>query len=95
MGKKIKEYWKNGPFWAKILFWVFLTIGAALIIASWFVPPMGVIDGSVLAAFGEIQGFASLGLGFEAIYEGMNVTLSKGDTRIDVSREENCSCDVK
>lgn len=50
--------------------------------ASWFVPPMGVIDSSVLAAFGEIQGFAGLGVGFECIFRGMDVKWSKGDTEI-------------
>lgn len=53
-------------------------------IASWFVPPMGIIDSSVLASFGEIQGFASLGVGFECIFEGMDVSLQKGDTQIDI-----------
>lgn len=95
MGKQIKEYWTNGPTWAKVLFWIFLIIGTGLIIASWLVPPMGIIDSSVLAAFGEFQGFASIGLGFEAIFQGKNVTLSKGNTQINVSQADNCSCEVK
>lgn len=88
MAKRFKEYWQNGPRWARILFWIFLGIGAALITASWFVPPMGIIDSSVLAAFGEIQGFASLGVGFECIFEGMDVSLQKGDTQIDIKSKE-------
>ena len=84
MAKRLKEYWQNGPKWARILFWVFLGIGTGLIIGSWFVPPMGIIDSSVLAAFGEVQGFASLGVGFECIFEGMDVSLQKGDTQIDI-----------
>lgn len=90
MGKKIKEYWGNSPKWARILFWIFLGISTILIIGSFFVPPMGKIDPSVLQGVGEIQGFASLGVGFECILEGMNVTLQKGDTTINVSRNENC-----
>lgn len=90
MGKKIKEYWGNSPKWARILFWIFLGISTILIIGSFFVPPMGTIDSSVLQGVGEIQGFASLGVGFECILEGMNVTLQKGDTTINVSRNENC-----
>lgn len=90
MGKKIKEYWGNSPKWARILFWIFLGISTILIIGSFFVPPMGTIDPSVLQGVGEIQGFASLGVGFECILEGMNVTLQKGDTTINVSRNENC-----
>lgn len=84
---KLKEYWGNNPKWARILFWVFLGISASLIIGSFFVPPMGVIDSSVLSAVGELQGFAALGVGFECIFTGMNVSLEKGDTKINVSRE--------
>lgn len=90
MGKRIKEYWGNSPKWARILFWIFLGISTILIIGSFLVPPMGTIDPSVLQGVGEIQGFASLGVGFECILEGMNVTLQKGDTTINVSRNENC-----
>lgn len=87
---ELKKYWGNSPRWARILFWVFLGISTILIIGSFFVPPMGTIDPSVLQGVGEIQGFASLGVGFECILEGMNVTLQKGDTTINVSRNENC-----
>jgi hypothetical protein len=84
---KLKEYWGNSPKWARILFWVFLGISTALIVGSFFVPPMGSIDPSVLQAVGEIQGFAALGVGFECIFTGMNVSLEKGDTKINVSSE--------
>ena len=93
MGKRIKEYWSNSPKWARILFWVFLGISTILIIGSFIIPPMGKIDPSVLQGVGEIQGFASLGVGFECILEGMNVTLQKGDTKINVSHNENCEAD--
>ena len=45
---RMKEYWKNSPKTARVLFWVFLGISAGLIVGSFFVPPMGVIDASVL-----------------------------------------------
>lgn len=92
MGKKFNEYWSNSPKWARILFWVFLGISAGLLIASWIVPPMGTIDSSVLAAIGELMGFASLGVGFECIFAGMSVSLQKGDTTINVSHDSNCEC---
>lgn len=95
MGKQIKEYWTNGPRWARVLFWIFLGISTILIIASWFVPPVGEINSSVLAAVGEMMGFASLGVGFECIFEGMNVTLKRGDTSINVSHDVDCNCETK
>ena len=45
---KLKKYWDNGPKWARVLFWVFLSIGVGLMIGSFFVPPVGVIDPSIL-----------------------------------------------
>ena len=88
MADKIKNYWGNSPKWARILFWIFLGLSAMLIVASWFAPPVGEINSSVLAAVGELQGFASLGVGFECVFAGMDVTLSKGDTKINVSKHE-------
>ena len=84
---ELRKYWNNSPKWARILFWVFLTISTGLIIGSFFVPPMGVIDSSILQAVGEVQGFAALGVGFECVFTGMSVSLQKGDTTINVSRE--------
>lgn len=89
---KLKKYWGNSPKWARILFWIFLSVGVGLIIGSFFVPPVGVIDSSILQAVGEIQGFAALGVGFECIFTGMHVSLEKGDTKIDVSGETKCDC---
>jgi hypothetical protein len=45
---KIREYWGNSPKGSRILFWIFLGISAGLIIGSFFVPPMGIVDSSVL-----------------------------------------------
>lgn len=87
--KNFKEYWNNSPYITRVLFWVLLVLGVAFIIASWFVPPMGVIDSSVLAAFGEIQGFASIGVGLDCLFRGMNITMKKGDTEISVEQNTN------
>ena len=84
---QLKQYWKNGPRWARVLFWVFLAVGVGLIIGSFFVPPLGVIDASVLRAVGEIQGFASFGVAFECIFTGMSISLQKGDITIDVTSQ--------
>lgn len=95
MAKDIKRYWSNSPKWARILFWVFLGVSVILIIASWFVPPIGEINSSVLAAVGEVMGFASLGVGFECVFAGMEVTLQKGDVSINVSHDIDCECKMK
>lgn len=63
-----------------------LTIVAALlIIASWFVPPMAVIDSSVLAAVGELAGFAALGVVIKALDKGVSAKFRHNNTEVSVA----------
>jgi len=41
------------------------------------------------------MGFASLGVGFECVFAGFEVTLSKGDVSINVTHDNDCECKVK
>lgn len=82
----MKEFYKD--FLASNLyFWVFGGIALALIIASWFIPPMAVIDGSVLAATGEIFGFTALGAVVHAIDKGHTASVSHGSTTITIGKD--------
>lgn len=53
--KECKECWKQ-DIWLKIL----TITSVALVISSFIVPPLGIIDGSVLAAVGELTGLGAL-----------------------------------
>ena len=53
--QECKECWKE-DIWLKIL--TITSVG--LIISSFIVPPLGIIDGSVLAAVGELTGIGAL-----------------------------------
>ena len=44
------------------------SFGAVLILTAFFVPPLGVIDPTVLTAFGEILTFAGAVLGIDYKY---------------------------
>lgn len=46
-----------------------IIIGCALLIAGFVVPPLGVIDGSVLIAFGEILTFVGALFGIDYHYK--------------------------
>ena len=46
-----------------------IVIGCSLLIASFFVPPLGVIDSSVLIAFGEILTFVGALFGIDYHYK--------------------------
>lgn len=71
--------------------WVFLfclVVALGLIVTSFFIPPLAVVDGSVLAAVGEIFGFAALGEVAAAIERGHGASITHGNTTIEIKKEE-------
>lgn len=69
-----------------VWFYFFAAVALALIIASFIVPPTGVIDGSVLAAVGEIFAFAALGTLLKAIDKGLDAKVTHGQTTVTVGQ---------
>ena len=67
-------------------FWFvfFSLVAVGLIITSFFIPPTGEIDGSVLAATGEIFAFAALGTVVKAIDKGVDARVQHRDTSITI-----------
>lgn len=60
-----------------------------LIFISLILPPMGVIDPSVIAATGEIFGFAALWTVVKAIDKGKSVEVKHGETTIAVRKRKD------
>ena len=84
MRKILKETWESN-IWLRIL-----TISSILlIIASFFVPPLGVLDGSVLAAVGELEGLGVLWIILRAVENGTGASFKKGDVEVDILEKEN------
>lgn len=73
---------------SRITFSVCFFVSVGLIIAGFFVPPMGVIDGSVLTAIGELLLFPTLLYAYRAIELGLSVKFQKGDTSVEISQHE-------
>lgn len=67
-----------------IALWVCLGMTILMFAVSFFIPPKGVIDGSIFKAAGFLFGFATLFEVREAIREGMGVKLTHGDTTIEI-----------
>ena len=67
-----------------VWFYIFSLSSLALIVASFLVPPTGVIDGSVLAAVGEIFAFAALFTVIKAIEAGVDAKVTHGNTTVQV-----------
>lgn len=73
---------------AKIASALLSIISVALIIGSFFVPPTGVVDSSVLAAVGEIFAFAAMFAVWEAIDKGIDAKITHGGTEIDLNNPD-------
>ena len=72
----------------KNVFLICLIVALGLIITSFFIPPLAVVDGSVLAAVGEIFAFAALGEVAAAIERGHSASITHGNTTIEIKKEE-------
>jgi len=72
----------------KIIAAILSAIAVVLIVVSFFVPPSGVIDSSVLAAVGEIFAFASLFMIWESVDRGMDAKITHGGTKIELSNDD-------
>ena len=68
-----------------IYFSILSLVSIVLIVVSFFLPPTGAIDPTVMAAVGEIFAFAALGTVVKAIDKDKTISLSHGDTTITVN----------
>ena len=84
MKEILKETWESN-IWLRIL-----TISSILlIITSFFVPPLGILDGSVLAAVGELEALGVLWIVLRAVEKGTGASFKKGDVEVDILEKEN------
>lgn len=88
MGKKDRLLGFFGDRFHKNVFLVCLIASVGLIITSFLTPPAWIIDGSVLAAAGELFGFAALGEVAAAVERGHTATISHGNTSIEIRKED-------
>lgn len=72
-------------------FYITLTVSLMLIVGGFLVPPLGIIDGSVLTAVGLLLMFATLAQVpniIDAARNGKSIKLTKGDFTAEVSSEK-------
>lgn len=81
----VKEIYGNVN---KGAFWVCLLFSIGMITTSLFIPPLAVVDGSIIACVGEIFAFATLGTVIDAISKGSDVTISHNNTNITVNNPD-------
>ena len=73
---------------ADIGFHILTTISIILIVTSFFIPPLGVIDSSVFVAVGELFGFAALWEFHVAVRKGLDAKIEHHDTSISLHGHE-------
>lgn len=73
----------------KLMAIVVAVFAVLLFIAGFLVPPLGVIDGSVLKAAGELLGFNSLFLAWAAIEKGYGAEIHHGDTSAKIDADDD------
>ena len=79
---KLNDFFGNR--FHKRVFFACLITSISLLISSFILPPCGLIEPSVLAAVGELFGFASLGEIVAAIERGKTAKISKGNISLQV-----------
>lgn len=70
----------------------FSLVAVGLIVASFIVPPTGIIEPSVLAAVGELFAFAALGTVIKAIDKGVDAKVEHNGTSLtvgDLNKDKN------
>ena len=72
----------------KYIFWFCLILAAGLFIGSFFCPPLGVIDGSVLKAGALLVAMQALGIAGQNLANGKDVIFHHGDTEVTIGDNE-------
>lgn len=78
-----------------IALWVCLAASLGLLIASFVVPPTGIVDPSVLRAASLLFGFAALFVVREAVMEGLGIKLTHGETTVEIKDLDGKPADPK
>lgn len=82
--ERFREETRNVTKTTTVMLWICGLSTIALFVASFIVPPTGVIDPTILKAAALLFAFATLAEAREAIREGLGVKLTHGHTTIEV-----------
>jgi hypothetical protein len=72
----------------KVIFYICLSVAVALLATSFFLPPTGMIDPSILKAVAELLGFAALAIVGKNLSMGKEVTFHHGETEVTIGDNE-------
>lgn len=72
--------------------WLCLLVSLGLLVASFILPPTGIIDSSVLAGVGELIGFGvifKLPQMVNSIKDGKSMKVTHGDTTVEIESSKD------
>ena len=72
----------------KYIFYVCLASAIIIGTVSFFLPPKGLIDPSVLKFIALLLGFSALGVAGQNLANGKDVIFSHGDTKVEINDDE-------
>ena len=72
-----------------VSFWISLVVAFALMITGFLMPPIGVIDGSVLTGAGIIFMWPTLAFGAKAVEDGKTARFKTSHTMLTVGDDSN------
>lgn len=78
---------------SNVWWWILTVLSVTLLFAGLFLPPMGIIDSSVLVGVGEILGLGALKCVYEAIIRGIDTTIQHNNTSITLNNPDNKDAD--
>lgn len=70
-----------------IVFFILTGCAVALLVASFLVPPTGIINASVLEGVAEIFAFAALATVWKAIDKGVDASVTHKDTTVTITND--------
>ena len=82
--KECKECWKE-DIWLKIL----TITSVVLIISSFIVPPLGIVDGSILAAVGELTGIGALWQFTKAMNKNIDAKVKIKEIELELNNKDD------
>ena len=86
MNSAVNYLFKNKYF---IIAIIMALVAIGLVIAGFLVPPLGVIDGSVLTAVGEIVFLVTIFFVWDCVTKGKIAKIKKGDLEASISDNDN------
>lgn len=86
--REVKKRFRESSKGWKVAFYTTQTIAFSLMIGGFFCPPMGVIDGSVLTAVGEMFLFPTLYSAVHIILAGQDIKVKYGNMEISSEKDD-------